>query len=75
MGLRINIHMNITMTDFLAVTLDLSSGNYKPYHKPNERLTYINTDSCHPPTVFKSLVKDISKDIKTGKAPGSSGIC
>ena len=63
MGLKITIDTNLTNVNFLDVNLDLDSGTYKPYHKPNEKLKYINTGSCHPPIVFKNLVHNISRRI------------
>uniref|UniRef100_A0A0L8FQN0 PH domain-containing protein n=1 Tax=Octopus bimaculoides TaxID=37653 RepID=A0A0L8FQN0_OCTBM len=61
--LKITIETNLTTVDFLDVTFDLVSGTYKPYHKPNERLSYISTSSCQPPIVFMNLVKGVSKRI------------
>ena len=51
--------------DFLDVNLDLNTGIHKPYRKPNEKLTYIHKDSCHPPITFKNLVINISRRIST----------
>lgn len=62
-GLKITIETNLILTDFLDVMLDLGSGAYGPYRKPNERLMYINTVSCHPTIVLKNLVNGINKRI------------
>ena len=52
-GLKITIEANLTTTDFLDVTLDLNSGKYFPYRKPNDKPIYVNTKSNHPPTILK----------------------
>ena len=43
----------------------LSTSTHKPFRKPNEKLTYIHKDSCHPPITFKNLVNNISRRIST----------
>ena len=54
-GLKITIDTNLTTTDFLDVTLDLCTGKYYPYRKPNDRPLYVNANSNHPPTILKQL--------------------
>ena len=54
-GLKITIDTNLTTTDFLDVTLDLCTGKYYPYRKPNNRPLYVNANSNHPPTILKQL--------------------
>ena len=41
-GLNITIEANLTQTDFLDVTLDLTQNKHFPYRKPNSDLLYIN---------------------------------
>ena len=45
------------------MTLDLHTGAYKPYRKPNDHPLYINTNSNHPPSIIKELPHNISKRI------------
>ena len=40
-GLKITIEANKKIVNFLDVTFDLSSGSYKPYMKPNNKLLYV----------------------------------
>ena len=54
-GLKITIDTNLTTTDFLDVTLDLCTGKYYPYRKPNDRPLYVIANSNHPPTILKQL--------------------
>ena len=46
--------------NFLDVTLDLTTGKYKPYNKPGNIPLYINVKSNHPPNIIKNLPENIS---------------
>ena len=41
-GVNITIETNLTTTDFLDVSFDLSTGEYYPFRKPNDKPLYIN---------------------------------
>ena len=60
-GLRITIEVNKKVVNFLDVTLDSKTGQYKPYMKPNNKLQYINVHSNHPPAILKSIPQSINK--------------
>ena len=53
--LKVVTDTNLVRTDFLDVTLDLSSGRYWPYRKPNDHPLYIDIRSNHPPTIKRQL--------------------
>ena len=53
------------MVNFLDVTFDLSTGEYKPYRKPNDDPLYINKHSNHPPSILRQLPTSINKRIST----------
>ena len=57
---EIEITTNLTKVDFLDVTSNLERNTYRPYKKPNDNLTYINTSSNHPPQIIKHLTQIIS---------------
>ena len=70
-GLDITAEANIKVVDFLYVILDLKSGTYKPYSKPDSCTKYISPDSSYPPCnigyifvalfrVFNSLINQKS---------------
>ena len=63
--LKITTDTNLTTTDFLDVTLDLSTGKYYPYRKPNDRPLYVNANSNHPPTILKQLPTMINTRLST----------
>merc|ERR1712243_121553 len=44
-GFKIIIEPNLKITDFLAITLDLNTGNHKLFLKPNNNLLYVNIHS------------------------------
>ena len=59
-------------TDFLDVTLNLETFEYKPYRKPGDTPLYIHVHSNHPPSSNKRNTKnDRKKDIKTLKLKGN----
>ena len=58
-GLKITTQISDITANFLDITLNLRDMSYKPYHKPNDRLIYINTKSNHPPSIIKNLPKMI----------------
>ena len=59
--LKVVTDTNLVRTDFLDVTLDLSSRKYWPYRKPNDHPLYIDIRSNHPPTIKRQLPSIIEK--------------
>ena len=59
-GLRITIEANKKIVNFLDVTLNLTSGKYMPYTKPNNIPLYVNKKSNHPPQIIKNIPKSIN---------------
>ena len=43
------IQTNLKSVDYLDITLNLTSGLFQPYRKPNDEPLYINSKSNHPP--------------------------
>ena len=62
-GLRITIQANLRIANLLDVELNLDSGTYQPYRKPNNNPIYLNKNSNHPKTVLNQLPKSIAKRI------------
>ena len=52
---------NLKMVDYLGVTLNLNDGTYRPFHKPNEKITYIHVESNHTPQILKKISRFIEK--------------
>ena len=47
--------------DFLDVTLDLMTGLYMPYIKPNNVIMYVHNESNHPPIVLKNIPDGVNQ--------------
>ena len=62
-GLANSIECNLKTVNFLDITFDLQNNVYKPYRKVNDKPTYINKNSTHPPSILKQLTKSIEKRI------------
>ena len=56
---------NLKTANFLDVTLNLTTGKYQPYNKPDNNPLYINILSNHPPNIIKNLPENISKRFNT----------
>ena len=59
--LKRTIEANKKIVNFLDVTFDLTSGSYKPYMKPNNKLLYVHRQSNHPPALLKNIPDNINK--------------
>ena len=52
-GFKITIEANKKVVNFLDVTFNLAKGCYKPFMKPNNKLSYVHQQSNHPPALLK----------------------
>ena len=62
-GLQVTTKANMIETNFLDITLNLSSGKFWPYRKPNNQPLYIHVASNHPPIIKKHLPSMIAKRV------------
>ena len=62
-GLNITIQTNLKIVNFLDIEMNLGTGTYRPYRKPDNMPVYINRNSNHPPTIIKEIPKAIAKRI------------
>ena len=62
-NLKVIADTNLIQTDFLDVVLNLNTGKFSPFRKPNDNPLYINIRSNHPPTITKHLPLMIEKRI------------
>ena len=58
-GLNITIDANKKVVDFLDIAVDLRTGSYKPYKKPNDCINCIHKESNHPLAIINNLPKVI----------------
>ena len=64
-GLKIEAEFRLHTVDYLDVTLDLHNNTFKPYKKPNDIPTYINTQSNHPPHIIKEIPRMIASRLSS----------
>ena len=60
-GLEMVSESNLRIANYLDVTLNLNDGFYKPHHKPNDIIQFINKESNNPPNFIKHLSASIEK--------------
>ena len=53
---------------YIYVTLNLITGLYTTYKKPNDNFLYINTSSDYPPEILKQLANSINKRLHDNSA-------
>ena len=62
----------------MDVTLNLSTGLYHPYQKPNSKINYIHRDSNHPPPPPPPppppIIKNLSKGIELRLSKNSANV-
>ena len=64
-GLKITIKANMKSVNYLDINLDLNSGLFKPYMKPNDTPIYVHKDSNHPPSILKNIPAAVNKRLST----------
>ena len=60
-GSNITIQTNLKIVNFVDVEMNLDTGTYWRYRKPDNMPVYINRKSNHPPTIIKEMPKTIAK--------------
>jgi hypothetical protein len=60
-NLKITIEANKSSVNFLDVNLNLNSGIFKPYMKPNDTPLYVDSKSNHPPSILKNIPLSVNK--------------
>ena len=63
-GFSIKIEANHKIVNYLDITLNLETGLFKPYSKPNNTVHYVHKKSNHPPSVIKNLPKNINNRLR-----------
>ena len=67
-GLEIVGESNLRIIIYLDVTLNLTNGSFKPYHKPDDIIQYINEEFNHPPSIIKHLPASIEKRLSNNSS-------
>ena len=64
-GLQVIVKCNLKMVDYLHITLNLNSGTYRTFHKPNAETTYIHVEFDHAPQIIKKIPRSIEKRLSS----------
>ena len=64
-NLSITIEANHKTVNFLDITMDLRTGIYKPFMKPNNTPLYVHRNSNHPPTIIKNIPENINRRLSS----------
>ena len=57
--LEITAESNQKIVNYPDVTLNLQDGTFRPYHKPDDQIQLIHTESNHPPNIIKHMPASI----------------
>ena len=60
-NLNITIEANKKIIDFLDITMNLKTGEHKPYIKPNNTPLYVHKQSNHQPNIIKNIPESINR--------------
>ena len=60
-GFRITTQANFKSVNFLDINLNLESGLFKPYMKPNDTPVYVHKDSNHPRSILDNIPKSVNR--------------
>ena len=66
-GLEIITECNKKLVDYLDVNFNHKDGTYKPFRKPDNKITYINVQS-NPPNIIKQLPKTIEQRLSNNSS-------
>ena len=59
---------DLKIVNYLDVTLNLNNGSFKPHHKPDDIIQYINKESNHPPSIIEHLPASIKKRLSNNSS-------
>ena len=63
--IEITIKANKKIVNCLDVTFNLTNGCYKPFMKSNNKLSYVQQQSNHLPTLLKNIPLNIKRKLTT----------
>ena len=64
-GLNITIEANVKSVNFLDINLNLETGIYKPYMKPNDTPLYVHKESNHPPVILRNIPLSVNNRLSS----------
>ena len=67
-GLKIITECNKKVVRYFDITFNLKDRTYKPYHKPDNKITDVNVQLNHPPNIIKELSKSIEQRLSNNSS-------
>ena len=67
-SLEIAVESKLRIFNHLDMTLNLNDGSFRPCHKPNDIIQYINKVSNHPPDLITHLSASIEKRLSNNSS-------
>ena len=67
-GLETVAESYLRIVNYLDVTLNLNNGSFRPCHKPDDIIQYINKESNHPSNLIKHLPASIEKRLSNNSS-------
>ena len=67
-GFKLEIQVNLKITDYLDITLNLYNGTVSTFRKQNQNPRYVDKRSKHPTQVFKHIHNDIEHRLSTNSS-------
>ena len=64
-GLNITAEANLKSVNFLDINLNLETGIFRPYMKPNDTPTYVHKNSNHPEGILKNIPLSVNKRLSS----------
>ena len=64
-GLKITVETNLSSVNYLDINMNLTTGIHRPFRKPNDQPSYINSSSNHPRVIIDHMPSSIGKRIST----------
>ena len=74
-GLEIVTEYNLSIENYLDVTLNFDDGSFRPCGKPYDIIQYINKESNQPPNLIKHLPTSIEKSLSNNSSDENSIYC
>ena len=74
-GLEIVTEYNLSIENYLDVTLNFDDGSFRPCGKPYDIIQYINKESNQPPNLIKHLPASIEKRLSNSSSDENSIYC
>ena len=67
-GTEITVEANQKVVNILDLTLNLNTGTYQTFNKPNNNPLYVHKQSNHPPSILKNIPLSVNKRLTSNSS-------